>query len=400
MIARLKSIVRVLAGRLGLPLVILGFSSVMAFYLFIPSQGFEAPREGRSVTRVEVVNITPSSETVIVSGFGTIEPSKTLDVRPEANGHVIAMHPDFIEGGRIPEGEVLLEIDPRDKKIELETSRANVIRAEFELKLEQGSSAVAEAEWKLLNKHSKNLPLDSELARRIPHLKEKEAQYANAKSYLERAELALERTKVRPPFFALVLEKHAEIGGYVDPGGVVARLASLDKFHVKVRVPDDSLQWLDFNDETGMFSSLNTVKVAQQMDGSNEIVREGKLERVLGIVEASGRMAQLLVSINDPLSTPKGGVPLLLGAYVRVDISGKKIDNVLAIPRSLLHEGDTVLVSDKNKRLRIRHAQGIFPKQGEVIIANNFNDGDQIIASEVPIPLEGMRLEIEPSTPQ
>ncbi|MCB0359031.1 MAG: hypothetical protein KDD44_05330, partial [Bdellovibrionales bacterium] len=60
------------------------------------------------------------------------------------------MHPNLILGGVIPEGALLLEIDPRDYQIAVDAAKAALARAEVELRLEQGNRVVAQREWELL----------------------------------------------------------------------------------------------------------------------------------------------------------------------------------------------------------------------------------------------------------
>ena len=94
-----------------------------------------------------------------------------------------------------------------------------------------------------------------------------------------------------------------------------------------------------------------------------------------------GRMARLIVSVQDPLgiqSPEDGKLPLLLGSYVEVRIIAGELEDTLRIPRSALREGNSIWVVGSDKRLQIVPAEVLWPEKDTVLIANNMEPGDQL----------------------
>ena len=56
----------------------------------------------------------------------------------------------LLRGVTLAEGDLLVEIDPRDYEAILEQEKASLARALFDLKVEEGRQVVARREWGLL----------------------------------------------------------------------------------------------------------------------------------------------------------------------------------------------------------------------------------------------------------
>ena len=381
-----KNLVKVLLG---------GAILTIVFVLLASSHApFSAPIE-RSASRVQVLPLEKTTEPIIVSGYGTAEPSKTLELTSQLSGNVIHLHPQFQEGGIIAAGECMVLIDPRDFEIQVDARKADVVRAESDFKQELGNQEVAKHEWEMFARDGVVEKGNHELALRLPMIKDKEAALQAAKSQLRKAELDLQRAAILAPFPALVVTKHVEEGSYVTQSLPFATLASTDRFFIKVRVPDESLRWISIEHGSDVEFSKNEVRIFQQGQDGHENVRTGSLERLLGSVEATGRMVQFLVSVPDPLSTADNRLPLLLGSYVRVEIRGRDVPEVYKIPRKYIREQNTALVADATQKLRIRTLDVVYARDDFVLVRSGFRDGDRLITSTLASPLVGVKLEIE-----
>ena len=140
-------------------------------------------------------------------------------------------------------------------------------------------------------------------------------------------------------------------------------------------------------------AGLRQVTVLPMQSGS-QLARKGRLQRVLGTVESSGRMPQLLVAIDDPLGQQNGEQPLLLGTYVKVDLPGLTVENVFKIPRQALRPQNRVYVADRKSRLRIRQPEVVYSTDAAVLVRGDFQAGDRLVLSNLDTPLEGTRLEV------
>ena len=133
--------------------------------------------------------------------------------------------------------------------------------------------------------------------------------------------------------------------------------------------------------------------------GEQPAVRTGTVVRLLGDLERTGRMARVLVRIEDPLGQTQAGrsVPFLLGSYVRVEIDAGELKDVLTIERSALRDGDRIWVADANDELQIREAKVRWQQGETVFIDNALLAGDALIVSQLRVALPGMKVQAQPA---
>ncbi|MCB0345153.1 MAG: efflux RND transporter periplasmic adaptor subunit [Bdellovibrionales bacterium] len=343
----------------------------------------------RAAALVSIEEVSPIDVTRTISGFGTVEAVRDVEFRPLVSGEVVSVHPQLQVGGRIAEGEELVKVDPRDYEIAVESAKAALEQALFELKLEEGNQVVAKHEWGLLEGEVERSKLGEELALRKPHLRAKRATVNAAKSALRKAELDLERTVITSPFNAVVLEESVEAGKFLSTQNAFARLASTEAFYVRVRVPRSDLEWLDFDANS---SGALQVKVFQDMGSGHELEWNARFVRVLGDVDLVGRMAQLLVAVDRPLDSKED--PLLLGSYVRVEIPGKRVHGVYRIPRRALREGSVVWIVGKDNMLEVVKAEPAFSQKDWTFIKAELPQTARIVTSSIEGAMRGMIVEV------
>jgi hypothetical protein len=111
-------------------------------------------------------------------------------------------------------------------------------------------------------------------------------------------------------------------------------------------------------------------------------------------------MARLLVEVSDPLAlqvSTKGQPVLLLGSYVRVEIAGANLPHAAAIERDLIHDGKHVWIMDDQGTLDIRSVDIAFRGQDKVLITDGIRDGELLVTSNLPSPVQGMSLRLKDS---
>ncbi len=342
---------------------------------------------------VQVIHLAPETRKVTVSAMGTVIPANEITLKSQVSGKVVAIHPEFTDGGFVTEGEDILKIDPQDYRLALAQRQRAVAEAEYAVKLEQGHQDVAKREWELLNDNQPAKPRDVELALRKPHLAKAEADLAAALADLEQAKLNLARTTIHAPFNALVRGKMVGIGSMVSTQDRLADLLGTDKYWVQVSVPVDRLEWILIPRRPGQKGA----KVHAFHRNGHE--RAGRVIRLLGDLEAEGRMARILVEITDPLNLKAAEpnlLPLLIGEYIRVEIDGRQLDDVYQIPRTALRDNNSLWMADKNDRLEIRTVKIIWRDAQSVLVQNGLQPGDRLIVSDLAAAINGMAVGIAP----
>ena len=345
----------------------------------------------KKVPQVRVQEVRLMDERVAIPVMGTVIPARKLSLKSQVGGEVVALHPEFVEGGVISAGEAILRIDPVDYELAVARAESRVAEARYQLKLELGHQEVAKREWQLLRGSRPASDFERELALRRPHLDKARAEVKAAEAELEQARINLSRVRLTAPFNALVLSRMVVKGSRVTAQETLAELVGTDEFWVQVSLPVDRVGWF-------------TVPAGAKEEGARAVVRsgekgerEGRVIRLLGDLEEQGRMARALVSVPDQMGRKKGkdvSTPLLLGQFVRVTIEGNQLPRVVRIPRTALREGDRVWIVDEEGRLRFRRVRVAWREKETLLVQGELRDGERLVLSEVTVPAEGMAIEV------
>ncbi len=123
--------------------------------------------------------------------------------------------------------------------------------------------------------------------------------------------------------------------------------------------------------------------------------------KLLGDLEPDGRMARILIAVEDPLDLAEDAAPsriprppLLIGEYVTADIEGSEIADVFRIPRTALRDDDHVWIATPNGTLSIQKVSPLWRGSGMVLVADGLREGDRLIVSGLPAPVAGMPVRI------
>jgi len=390
------------------------------------------PPESQS-TLVEVARVRPETQVIVVDAMGTVVPVRQVELAPRVGGEIIGLSPEFVPGGRFDAGDMMARIDPEDfdlavrrqeaerdrRAAEVEqragevVQRANaVVRCESDLAIEMGRQSVARREYELLGQVVRSE--DESLVLRKPQLKiarsaceaaraakrsaegasrAAQAIKATADVALEQAGLDLERTTLRAPFNAMVQSRQVNLGAQVSVGTPVATLVGTDAYWVQVSVPVDQLKWIrvpEFNSREG-----STVRVRCAAAWGPQVRRTGRVARLMTALEPQGRMARLLVTVDDPLGLKADASqrhPLILDSYVRVEIDGQALDGVVRVPRTALRDGRRVWVMTGDRTLDVRDVTIAWSGNEHVCVSEGLADGDLLITSNLGAPVQGMAL--------
>ena len=384
--------VRNLTLKQALPLVVIAGGLIAATGLVVTRPEPERTTPAPEGVPVRVMIAAPATERVVLPAMGTVMPAKEVVLQPEVPGRIVELGENLVPGGRVKEGELLARIDPRDYELVVEQRLADVERARFEVRVEASRARIAEREWQLLGE---SVPVTEEgrsLALREPHLRNLRAALQSAESALEKARLDLERTKLVAPFNAVVQEEAVDVGQMVSAQSKIATLVGSDRFWVRVSLPVEELRWVRFPAEGDPGSP---VSIVHETGNGSSIKHEGRVVRLFGDLEPKGRLARVLVAVDDPMNLEASRpLPLFVGAYVRVEIEGPELQSVVEVPREAIRDGAEVWVMDADDRLEIRPIEIAFRGPNAVLVSGGIRGGDRVITSRIATPLPRMALRL------
>ena len=384
---------------LAILIVGLGAAVVVAFKMSKPEPA-TSESESRGLL-VQTERVSAGDHEVHVRAQGQVMSARRVVLSPQVAGKITLVNDELVPGGRIAENARLLRLDGRDYQLALQSRSADVNRASLELQLEQRRQAIAEREWNNFGEESASGATEADdpgraLALRQPQVENAEVTVGAAESAVQQARLNLQRTAIRAPFNAMVLSESVDVGQYVAPGSQLATLVGTDEAWVQVSLPVEALPSISFPERDGEGSPAQV-----RFDvGGQEVVRQGRVLRLLPDLDASGGMARILVAIDDPFALEREGedapkVPLLLGSFVTVDIDVPALSDVVEVPRLAVREGGKVFVMNGESQLEIRELQIVWGREDSVLVREGLVDGERVITSRVPTPVAGMVLREE-----
>lgn len=355
----------------------------------------DAARETAMLVDIQTVNrgqYTPTVETM-----GQVMPAREINLGSRVSGEVIHQADAFTPGRRVDKGKELLRIDPADYEATLLQRRSELQQAQADLALEKGQQAVARREFELLGEDIE--AVNAALILRKPQLEQAKARVAITEAALKQAELSLTRTRIHAPFPAQILSREVTLGSQVNTGQALGRLVGTGQYWVEATVPLSKLRWLTFNANSD--SPGTPVTVHHDTVWPEGQSREGRLTQLVGELDGNARMARVLITIDDPLALEQsaGQPPMILGAFVRAEIQGQPLEDVVRLERRLIRRNDTVWVME-DRKLVIRDVEIAFRDQDYAYIRTGLEDGDKVITNELSSVVSGARLRLEDDNPE
>ncbi len=374
-----------------LPLLTLIAGILLTFYLFITGPQAKILPKPQNATLVKTIPAQFGKHSISITAMGVVKPSQSINLKSQVSGSVIKMSSNFIPGGAFAQGYKLLQIDQKDYQLSLRQQKNAVSQAKNNLDIEHGNQIIAKRELDLLGEEV--TAVEKKLMLRQPQLSNLNTELDIAQAKYEKAQLDLERTKISAPFNGIIYSREVNIGTWVSSSTTLATLVGTDSFWVEVSVPEDQLKWIILPDNNGSSGSL--VKIHNPSSWGAENFREGRVIQLLPALESHGRMARILIKIDDPLSLTsqnKNNPKVLIDSFVRVSIEGKPIDSVLELTREYLHNGNKLWVFENDGTLGIREVSISFKNQENVLITSGITEGEELIVSNLSVPIKGMLL--------
>ena len=376
---------------IGLSLAVIVAAVIGATYITKTAPKARRRPPAKIAPLVEVARIQPGIHNVAVQAMGTVVPAKEIVLESRVSGEIVALHPQFTVGGFLEKGSEILRIDPLDYELAVTLAQARVKDSESVLKVTEEEAAAAVEEWRLLYS---NKPENAEipaLVAKEPQLEAARDKLAAERADLQKAKLDLARTRIKAPFNAIVRKKFVDIGSQVSAQEQLAELAGTDVYWIQASIPVDRLNWITIprlSTETG-----SRVRIFHR----NDYEHSGTVIKLLGDLEQEGRMARVLIEVRDPLGLrpkEKTQLPLLIGEYVRLEISGRQLNNVYRIPRTALRDNTRIWVASSADTLKIREVDILWRDSETGLFRDGLQPGDRLIVSELPTPVDGMPVQI------
>ncbi len=282
--------------------------------------GGEGPR---AVTPVEVTRVTRRPLDVRISTTSTLFSDQNVVVLPEISGQIVRIHHDV--GDWVRKGDVLIELDDRDLKVQFEKARVKKERLEIELKRQEN-----------LYKE-KLIPQETYETTR--------ANYNQAVLDFETARLNLERTKIRSPIDGQVVERMVSEGQFVNPSTQLMRMVNTRKIYGLIYLPERELIRV---------KEGQTVLIESDLFPGETF--KGMVDQVSPVVDEQSGTFRVRYRVQEGIGKLRPGM------FVRSHLIVAHHENAVVVPKeALIHEGDRtyVFVVREGKAYRVEVDVGI-----------------------------------------
>lgn len=307
-----------------------------------PKNAAGGPRGGFA-TQVVAVKAVREAVSENLRVVGTVLANETIDLQPEVEGRVTAIH--FEEGQRVEEGQLLVEIESGQIEAMLKEAEAN--------------SALAASKWGRAEDLLKNKTMAKQES------EEAEAQFNMTRARVEQMREQLRYRKLKAPFAGVIGVRRISPGQVIEKKTVIASLSDLDPVKVEGNVPERFLATA----KEGAKYSLTIAAFPNEKF-------EGELYFIAPNIDPVNRTALVKARVANP------DLRLKPGMFASADLTLRVKDDAIVIPEaSLMPQGDSfaVIVVDAEMTAQMRPVKPGVRMAGRVEILEGLKEGETVV---------------------
>ena len=377
--------------RAGISLCIIGGAvAVATWFAQNPAHTKKATEHVVRKVYVTTEAISFGNYPIEINVMGKVAPAREMALKAQVSGEVIEVSKQFIPGGFFQAGEDILKIDQADYALDVKSKRSAYNQAQAAYQLEEGQQQIAKNEIEILQRNTGKTLKSTDLALRKPQLAQAKANLDGAKAALDITLLNLERTTLKAPFDAIVIERSTDLGNVIAAQNQLATLVATDEYWINIDVPLSDLPWL----------KVPGTKALVQL-GDMRGTRVGKVFKQTGSVDEQSRLAGIIVSVSDPLllggTNDRNASPLILDDYVPVKLIGKSLSGAARLPQEYVRktsEGDVVWL-EQGERLVIQNVRVAYKDRNYAYITQGLDYAKNLITSNIVTPVAGMDIVVQ-----
>ncbi len=374
------------------------------------------------VLSVNVVAVTPERIEPQLTAFGELNSTNTFALRALTSGTVLELSPNFVDGGRVQTGELLVKIDPRDAQSSRDRIDADLRDAEAELRdadralilerdeltaaAEQATlrqqaltrqrdlaargvgtaAAVENAELALSGANQAVLSRRQAEAQAQARLDQAATRLDRARLNLADADRALNDTEITAPFSGTLSDVTISQGLRVTANERLGELIDKDNLEVAFRLSTAQYARL-----TGDDGNLMSAPVVVELEAQGlSLTAQGQITRESASV-GEGQTGRLLFA---RLENASG---LRAGDFVTIRVTEPALRAVALVPATAIGANDSALMLDAENRLSEVPVDVLRRQGNDVIIRAPALYGQSIVAERSP--LLGAGIAVQPIDP-
>jgi membrane fusion protein, multidrug efflux system len=350
----------------------------------------QKPAPAPAPLKVQVLTIAPRDVPVFRQWIGTLDGYPNAQIRAQVSGYL--MKQDYVEGGKVRQGDLLFEIDPRPFQAMLDQATAKLAQDEAML-------GKTELDVKRYTPLARDQAISQqELDDAVQANLQAKAAIAADKAAIENAKVNLEFTKIISPVGGIAGTALAQVGDLASPGGgVLTTVSTVDPIRAYFNINEQF--YLKYFRE---FAN-NEERAAHEAGMELELIlSDGSIYPHAGKWVFTGRQVdvdtgtlQVAAAFENPESE------LRPGQYALVRAKTEMRKNALLVPQRAVIElqGATqVAIVDAENKVHIKTVRVGDQLGTEWMINEGLQPNDRIIVEGTQKVREGTLVDPEPFT--
>lgn len=306
--------------------------------------------------------VEPQTLQRIVRVSGTLQPAQRSQIATQVSGKIeeVAVRP----GDRVAEGDLLVQIDVEQLRLQLDLQRSTQAATQSQLTLAQAQLD------RVRTLVERGVATTSDLDSAETSVVGLEAQVAALSDQVSAAELNLAQTTVRAPFSGIVSGRSVDAGQFVSTGTPLLSIVDLSTVELDAQAP---------------VSAGALVSVGQTVDvsvgGISGRTFTGDVVRINPIATEGARTIPVYVAIPNPDQV------LLGGMFAIGEVVIHEAEDAIAVPPDAIREdrdGDHVLVVTDGVAEHRAVVRGATWRGDLVQILEGVEPGDTVLTAALP----------------
>ena len=333
----------------GIALIIVLFGLIKIFFLNPKGQanssGSKAGAGAAPPTAVTVFVVKSAELNNNVFATGTILANEEVTLAPEISGKIVLLK--INEGMAVRKGELLVKINDAEYQAQLKKMELQYKIADEKLsRLKQllGINAISQEEYDIAQNLTSTMKADMDYTRAL-----------------------IAKTEIRAPFNGIIGLKYVSEGSYISAATRIATIQQVNLVKIDFSVPEKYAGVLNRNDIISFTVSDNPKKYT------------AKVYAIEPRIDQATRTIQLRALADN------GKNELYAGAFARIELPLRKIENALMIPTEAIIpilKGKKVFICKEGKAKEVIVETGI-RTDDRIQIVSGLSDGDSVITTGI-----------------
>ncbi|MFT7588094.1 MAG: membrane fusion protein (multidrug efflux system) [Limisphaerales bacterium] len=327
------------------------------------------------IREVAVGRFTPSDMARTISIDGRLNAYEKINIGAEVTGKLLSSGKTYKPGSAFRKGNALFQIDSKDELYSLYAQRSSLLNAITvimpDIKLDFPSA------YTLWETYLNDFSIKNTTAE-IPEASSQQEKYflasknvLNLYYNIKSLEDRISNYTITAPFSGTFISVNAYPGALVSPGMNLGQVMNTSQFELIAPIAMADLQYISQGQSVALY--------AEELDAS----WKGKINRISNQIDQSTQSIPLYISVS--------GSGLKDGVFVKGEVKGNTIKDVVRVPRASLNE-ENIWLYDNGKALSKEIE--IISREGDSVVVKGVLDSDDIIISSTNNLYEGQTLSI------